>query len=506
MDAKFEKITENELNETLREKIANTVTHISDTTIHVSSEDREKWTTGSSIGTATSAKDGLMSYTDKTKLDNIAIGANNYIHPDSGITAGKYLITTIDKYGHAISGENPSHVDITVTNSDQLGGKTADSYASLTSPIFIGNPTAPTKDKTDLTDSIATTRFVHNILTASGAGYIHPVSGITEEILPEGTDIVSKDSTGIKTFSDIATKYPTPVKNWLVKVTPDPVNNPTQCDYYLYDGTTWNLVDINLLWKKSFLLTTVNKYGHVVAGSNPTSLDITVTNANNLGGNSASLYAKLASPSFSGIPTVPTASAGTNNSQIANTAFVYYSTTHSGNLPIGMEFLQINPNPPGGCLAYNGQVVSRSLYPLLWNWIQSQANYLISESNWGNLYTAARDYNVPYYSTGDGSTTFRLPNICSYVRGAGNRYGISEYQNDTIKNITGTFGADDQTGAQISGAVYRAGSFNYDSTSEYSGAGIVVGIDASRSIGSDHISGEIRPKTIVGIWCVKAAY
>lgn len=57
---------------------------------------------------ATISSQGLMSAADKAKLDGIAQGANKYIHPDSSITSGSYFKTTYDKYGHAISGENPT--------------------------------------------------------------------------------------------------------------------------------------------------------------------------------------------------------------------------------------------------------------------------------------------------------------------------------------------------------------------------------------------------------------
>lgn len=47
-----------------------------------------------------------------------------------------------------------------------------------------------------------------------------------------------------------------------------------------------------------------------------------VTNALTLGGTAAASYALLASPAFTGVPTAPTASAGTNTTQIATTAYV----------------------------------------------------------------------------------------------------------------------------------------------------------------------------------------
>lgn len=48
----------------------------------------------------------------------------------------------------------------------------------------------------------------------------------------------------------------------------------------------------------------------------------TASNATNLGGNAASTYAPLASPTFTGTPAGPTAATGTNTTQLATTAFV----------------------------------------------------------------------------------------------------------------------------------------------------------------------------------------
>ena len=47
---------------------------------------------------------GLMSATDKIKLDGIEEGANKYIHPDSPAEVGNYMQVVIDKQGHTVGG------------------------------------------------------------------------------------------------------------------------------------------------------------------------------------------------------------------------------------------------------------------------------------------------------------------------------------------------------------------------------------------------------------------
>lgn len=64
----------------LNEKIVN---HTSNNTIHITDAERTAWNAKASTDLATQTSNGLMSKSDKTKLDGIESGANNYTHPDS---------------------------------------------------------------------------------------------------------------------------------------------------------------------------------------------------------------------------------------------------------------------------------------------------------------------------------------------------------------------------------------------------------------------------------------
>lgn len=72
----------------------------------------------------------------------------------------------------------------------------------------------------------------------------------------------------------------------------------------------------------TYLLTTVNEYGHVVGGSNPSSLDVSVTNANKLNNQDSDYYAPKVSPILLGVPQCPTTDTDANNTNIANTKWV----------------------------------------------------------------------------------------------------------------------------------------------------------------------------------------
>ena len=51
-------------------------THTSDTTVHITAAERTAWNAKASTSVATTSANGLMSKTDKSKLDGISIGAN----------------------------------------------------------------------------------------------------------------------------------------------------------------------------------------------------------------------------------------------------------------------------------------------------------------------------------------------------------------------------------------------------------------------------------------------
>ena len=77
-------------------------------------------------------------------------------------------------------------------------------------------------------------------------------------------------------------------------------------------------------------------------------------------------------------------------------------------LPVGFETFTTNPNLQAGWLPLLGGEYSRTAYADLWAWVQTQNGYLLEESAW-QAKAAANGGNVPFYSKGDGSSTFRVP-------------------------------------------------------------------------------------------------
>lgn len=170
-----------------------------------------------------------------------------------------------------------------------------------------------------------------------------------------------------------------------------------------------------------------------------------------------SLKAPIASPAFTGVPTAATASAGTNSTQLATTAFVKtavdskasdltnsyqtYTTnaiitqSNASNaalaaavaalnasiaatrpVPAGAVFYTASTIVPTGYLEANGGAVSRTTYSDLWQALGSP-------------------------NTGDGSTTFNLPDLRGeFVRGWDHGRGVDvdrtllSWQEDQFKS------------------------------------------------------------------------
>lgn len=104
-----------------------------------------------------------------------------------------------------------------------------------------------------------------------------------------------------------------------------------------------------------------------------------------------------------------------------------------GGMPLGFEYFQTNPNVRAGSLPLTGGTYSRELYADFWAWIQEQSGYLISEVEWQAKATS-NGGAVPFYSDGDGSTTFRVPALTVWVKGANGDEAVGDYLADTFKS------------------------------------------------------------------------
>lgn len=179
---------------------------------------------------------------------------------------------------------------------------------------------------------------------------------------------------------------------------------------------------------------------------------------------------------------------------------------------IKFSFAKVVPN---GWLRCDGNLYQRSEYPDLYQWATDN-NYLVSEETWQSTKTANDGGSVGYFSTGDGSTTFRVFNIVDFVRADSSASNTGTYQTDTMRNIEGEIAS---TGSSpqfltdsyvsdltISGAfgVTSGSGTSIANASNYSNMPVGLTFDASLSVGTSHVSTEIQPKHLKLACLIKA--
>lgn len=140
----LDKIGFQELSLSLQNTIKQNLAHTQNNAIHVTQEEKDRWNQVTDLPLANNTTKGFMSPAEKLKLAGIEANANNYTHPNSTVIPGLYLQVEVDQKGHVIAGRNPTKINTTADNADRLGNVPADSYAKLTSPIFLGTPKVPT--------------------------------------------------------------------------------------------------------------------------------------------------------------------------------------------------------------------------------------------------------------------------------------------------------------------------------------------------------------------------
>lgn len=190
--------------------------------------------------------------------------------------------------------------------------------------------------------------------------------------------------------------------------------------------------------------------------------------------------APLASPAFTGTPTAPTPSSGTNNTQLATTAFVKNAMdTLQGEQPGQVVFFATN-SAPAGWLKANGAAVSRATYAALFAVIGTT------------------------FGAGDGSSTFNLPDLRGEFlrgwddgRGVDNGRAFGSSQVDAFQGHRHTLKTDYSTTSQPGGA--RA--FYNDAVQNLNDR--VLDPISDGVNGTPRTAAETRPRNIALLACIK---
>lgn len=185
-------------------------------------------------------------------------------------------------------------------------------------------------------------------------------------------------------------------------------------------------------------------------------------------------------------------------------------TIKATNLRIGTVIWHLGPRSGinTGDLACDGQLVSRATYADLWDMVNTGKLASVTDAVW-----LADTSKRAAFSLGNGSTTFRLPDLNGaysgsianlFLRGTANQatYPAGTVVSDAIRNITGSLGVirTQSVAPPLTGPFYING--GTASISNAGGTGYPsVGFDASLAVPT---ANENRPVSAFGVWVITA--
>jgi hypothetical protein len=303
------------------------------------------YTAGTQLWLSPSSAGGFVTTAPTAPNHSVFIGTVTYSHANNGRV--EIRIQNGYELGelHNVSITSVANKDIISYNSSTglyenrtisaLGLQTsvdaAATYAPLASPTFTGDPQAPTPATSDNDTSIATTAFV------KAQGYLTSGDSI---VLSAGNSITFPDATVQTTATLTGPAGPTgPAGSpWVYRGAYDNFVVYAGNDYVTLNGSSY--VFINFIGAAGYgpithpaawqLVASKGDTGATGADGTPADLSLYATIASPTftgtvtipAGASISGFAPLASPALTGTPTAPTASSATNTTQIATTAYV----------------------------------------------------------------------------------------------------------------------------------------------------------------------------------------
>lgn len=108
-----------------------------------------------------------------------------------------------------------------------------------------------------------------------------------------------------------------------------------------------------------------------------------------------------------------------------------------GGLPLGHLFAWPFQTPPDGAIQCNGATYNRSLYKDFFAYA-TEKGWVKTEAEWQSIARSNGGF-CPYYSQGNGSTTFRTPKFAPFMQVAIASGNVGKYHQAGLPNITGTF-------------------------------------------------------------------
>lgn len=301
---------------------------------------------------ATTSASGLMSSADKTKLNGIATGAEVNQNAFSNITVGSTTVAA-DAKTDTVTLVAGGTVTLTPdASTDTITISAADQYTGTVSQIKVGTTaydpssgvvtlpayptTLPASDTTD-TYSASGTAPTSGKAVAAALGTLD-VTGATSIAASKTISAWSETDGKVSISTQDISITKSQVSDFPSTMTPSSHTHGN-----IQNGGTLQTTDVAIASGDKLVVTDSSDSNKIARTS--TSFDGSTTNkALTPKGTfetflqthqSLAAYAPLASPTFTGTPKAPTATAGTNTTQIATTAFVQ---TAIDNLPEPMVF------------------------------------------------------------------------------------------------------------------------------------------------------------------------
>lgn len=202
-------------------------------------------------------------------------------------------------------------------------------------------------------------------------------------------------------------------------------------------------------------------------------------------------------------PTIPT-----KTSQLTNDSGFLISSDIKPMLPMGHLFAWPYQTPPDGAIQCNGATYNRALYTDFFAYAESKG-WVKTESEWQSTASANGGY-CPYYSQGNGSTTFRTPKFAPFMQVAIASGSVGACHKAGLPNITGRSDLGGiHSSVNFSGALLTEGGVGDAVAATHATAGgtqkakITFNAEASNSIYGR--SSTVQPKANEWMICVVVA-
>lgn len=184
---------------------------------------------------------------------------------------------------------------------------------------------------------------------------------------------------------------------------------------------------------------------------------------------------------------------------------------------VGETWISIDGTIPAGGIPFCGQEVNRTLWADLFEWATAKGK-IKTDAEW-QAHADANGGNCPFYSYGDGSTTFRMPCVKAYLKGSGTIEEAGAYTAEGLPNIEGEISATGRENdlSRITGTIINKGSLQGVQQGSTGSAGYEevsgtywkgIKLDASLSNPIYGNSAHVTPETygvLVGVYAVGIA-